>query len=300
MIGTTLGPFRVVALLGSGGMGHVYRARDDRLGRDVAVKVLAPEAGDAAGLDRLLREARMASALNHPNICTLYEVGEEAGRGYIAMELAEGKSLRDLIPPGGMAPAEVVRLGVQIADALSHAHEQGVIHRDLKTANVMVTPAGRVKVLDFGLARRELRNQVVSLSADTLAGPGLVVGTPQYMAPEVLLGSRADARSDLWALGIVLHELCSGAVPFQGPSVVALCDAILHQPPAPLPKRVSPALRAVIERLLEKDPERRYRTAGEVCAALEALRPQMTLAPTQATRRRRWLLWTGAGAAAIA
>jgi len=300
VIGTTLGPFRVVALLGSGGMGQVYRARDDRLGRDVAVKVLAPEAGDAAGLDRLLREARMASALNHPNICTLYEVGEEAGRGYIAMELAEGKSLRDLVPPGGMAPAEVVRLGVQIADALSHAHEQGVIHRDLKTANVMVTPAGRVKVLDFGLARRELRNEPVSLSADTLAGPGLVVGTPQYMAPEVLLGSRADARSDLWALGIVLHELCSGAVPFQGPSVVALCDAILHQPPAPLPKRVSPALRAVIERLLEKDPERRYRTVGEVCAALEALRPQMTLAPTQATRRRRWLPWTGAGAAAIA
>ena len=121
MIGTTLGPFRIVALLGSGGMGQVYRARDDRLGRDVAIKVLAPEAGDAAGLDPLLREARMASALNHPNICTLYEVGEEAGRGYIAMELAEGKSLRDLVPPGGMAPAEVVRLGVQIADALSHA-----------------------------------------------------------------------------------------------------------------------------------------------------------------------------------
>ena len=204
----------------------------------------------------------MASALNHPNICTIYEVGEEAGRGYIAMELAEGKSLRDLIPPGGLDPAEVVRLGAQMADALSHAHEVGVIHRDLKTANVMVTPGGRVKVLDFGLARRELRSDPVSLSADTLAGPGLVVGTPQYMAPEVLLGGRADARSDLWALGIVLHELASGTVPFQGPSVVALCDAILHQPPAALPERVPPGLRAVIERLLEKDPHRRYRTAG--------------------------------------
>ena len=242
----------------------------------------------------------MASALNHPNICTIYEVGEEAGRGYIAMELAEGKSLRDLIPPGGLDPAEVVRLGAQMADALSHAHEVGVIHRDLKTANVMVTPGGRVKVLDFGLARRELRSDPVSLSADTVAGPGLVVGTPQYMAPEVLLGGRADARSDLWALGIVLHELASGTVPFQGPSVVALCDAILHQPPAALPERAPPGLRAVIERLLEKDPHRRYRTAGEVRAVLESLRPQMTLAAAQASGRRRWLLGTGAGVAAVA
>lgn len=274
MIGRLLGHYRILGPLGSGGMGVVYRARDERLERDVAVKVLPDEMlADATARARLLREARMASALNHPGICTIYEVGEEGPRVFIAMELVEGRSLSDRIGGKALPVADVLRYGIQIADALDHAHRRDVIHRDLKGGNVMVLPEGRIKVLDFGLARRVVSETGPTMVASSLSltETGSVVGTPQYMAPEVLMGQDADARSDLWALGVMLYEMVSGAPPFAGQTAYETAAAILHSPPGPLPESVPAGLRAAIARCLEKDPGLRHARAGEVRAALEAL-----------------------------
>jgi serine/threonine protein kinase/photosystem II stability/assembly factor-like uncharacterized protein len=272
MIGRVFGHYQVVGKLGEGGMGVVYLARDQVLQRDVALKflgdTLAPEARQL-----LLREARAVSALSHPNVCTVHEVGEADGEFYIVMELIEGKPLSALIGSGGLPYESVMRYGTQIAGALAHAHGRNIIHRDLKSSNVIVTPEGLVKVLDFGLARRlatEVRGEGTR-TMDTLDSVVTTGGTLSYMSPEVLRGEPGDHRSDLWALGVMLYEASSGNVPFHGRTTFELSSAILNEPPPPLPARIPPGLAAIIQRCLAKDPPLRYQRASELQAALEAI-----------------------------
>ena len=212
--GTRVGPFEVLASLGAGGMGEVYRARDPRLEREIALKVLpAATLADGTARARMVREARMAARLNHPNVCTIHEVGESDGQVYIAMELVEGRSLAELLAGGALPTEQALRYGAAIADALDHAHERGIVHRDLKSANVVITPEGQAKVLDFGLAKPladEALAEATTRDAPTLTAPGAMVGTLAYMAPEQLEGRPADARSDVWAFGVVLYEMAAG------------------------------------------------------------------------------------------
>lgn len=294
--GASLGPYEIVAFIGAGGMGEVWRARDTRLEREVALKVLpAASLGDEAARARLVREARVASKLNHPNVCTIHEVGEADGQTYIAMELVEGESLAARLAGRALPAEQVVRYGLQLADALAHAHERGVVHRDFKSGNVVITPEGRAKVLDFGLARQvsdaELA-EATTMARDTLTEPGNLTGTLAYMAPEQLRGQPADARSDVWALGVTLHEMATGARPFQGTTGFELSSAILSQPPPPLPPTVPPALQAVVERCLDKEPGRRYQRGSEVRAALETVTSGRGVLPSSAIRppapRHRW------------
>ncbi len=271
----------------------------------MALKFLPHErAKDQSVLERFKQEARTASALNHPHVCTIYEIGEDSGEVYIAMEYIKGQPLRDRVGPEGLPVDAVIRFGRQIAAALEHAHEHGVIHRDLKLSNIMATPQGDAKVLDFGLARRveELDLTLTSLADESLEKTVGLAGTIPYMAPELLEGKAASPRSDLWALGIVLYEMAAGHRPFSGKNFFQLSTAILKQPPPPLPQRIPSGLRAVIHRCLEKEPARRYQRASEVLAALEALSsgaedPSGTLSavapqahPAPATSKRaRWL-----------
>jgi eukaryotic-like serine/threonine-protein kinase len=300
--GARFGAHEIVAFIGAGGMGEVWRARDTRLDREVALKVLPPaRLNDEMAHKRLVREAQLASKLNHPHVCTIYEVGEAEGRTFVAMELVEGRSLNGLVSDEALAAGQVLRLGQQMADALAHAHEHGVVHRDFKSANVVITPEGRAKVLDFGLAKRLAggdATEATTASYGTLTAPGAVAGTLAYMAPEQLQGKAADARSDIWALGVVLYEMVSGRRPFQGPTSFALSSAILNEPPPALPGRVPDGLRGVVERCLAKDPAQRYQRAAEVRAALEALASGAAVAPGPGPRRRspRWL-WLGAAVA---
>jgi serine/threonine-protein kinase len=254
-------------------MGVVYRARDERLQRDVALKVLpATTVSDPAAREHLLQEARTASALNHPHICTIHEVGEVDGQIFIAMELVDGRPVTASLSSTGLPVENVARYGVQMADALAHAHENGVVHRDLKSANVMVTPEGRIKILDFGLATHgEGELSDVTQSQASLDEAGSIAGTLSYMAPEVLRGERGDSRSDIWALGVILYEMASGRRPFTGETGFELTSAILRDPPAQLPGHVPPGLQAIIQRCLAKGPMERYRRAGEIRAALEAV-----------------------------
>jgi len=275
MEGRHLGSYRIVSLLGKGGMGEVYRAFDERLQRDVAIKVLpAADAHDPAATGRLIREARAAAAINHPNVCTIHEVGEDERRAFIAMELVEGVALHSAVPPGTGLPAELVfRYGSQVADALAHAHERGILHRDLKTSNIMITAAGRAKVLDFGLAKRVVAGaEIPTVTTHALTMTGTHAGTPAYMSPEQLRGSEADIRSDVWALGVVLYEVAAGARPFAGQTLYELSSAILGEQPKPLPGHVPASLRIIIERCLHKDPAARFQSADEVRAALDAAR----------------------------
>src|SRR3989338_8964165 len=216
MVGHKLGHYRILEKIGAGGMGEVYRAHDEQLDRDVALKVLPPSSfSDPAARVRLLREARTASKLNHPHVCTIHEVGEAEGQAYIAMEYIEGQRLDRVTPREGLPLEAVLRYGLQLAEALAHAHERGVVHRDLKSANVVITPEGRAKVLDFGLAKqlREEQLEEVTRSQASLTAPGVAGGTLAYMAPEQLRGQAADARSDVWALGVVLYEMAAGGRP---------------------------------------------------------------------------------------
>jgi eukaryotic-like serine/threonine-protein kinase len=299
MIGERLGQYRIDARLGAGGMGVVYRAHDERLQRTVALKVLGTDAGEALpdARDKLLDEARAASHLNHPHICTVYEVGEIAGRVFIAMEFVEGQALDEAVPADGLPAETVVRYGQQVAAALAHAHERGVIHRDLKTANVVINPGSGAKVLDFGLARRTGIGTVDGATHSVqMVEPGMLVGTLAYIAPEVLLGQGADARVDIWSLGVVLYEMATGQLPFQGRSEYELTAAILRSPPQPFPAHVPPILRAIILRCLAKEPAQRYQRAGEVRAALEAIYSDLIVAPAAAMRtpRPKWLVALGA------
>ena len=253
----------------------VYRARDERLGREVALKVLpTSQTADPVAKARMLREAQTASSLNHPHICHIYEIGEAGGHSFIAMELVEGRPLSGAIPQGGLPMDAVLRYGEQMADALEHAHTRNVLHRDIKSSNVVVTPEGRVKILDFGLAKRvseDIANEATLSQVSPLTQAGAIAGTLSYLAPEVLSGHPADARSDLWALGVVLYEMASGTLPFQGRTSFEATSAILRESPKPLPPRVPPGLRSVIQRCLAKEPAQRYQRASEVRAALEAL-----------------------------
>lgn len=274
MIGEVLGHYRVVAKIGEGGMGVVYRAYDEKLHRDVALKVVKKDSRlDSSASQNLLHEARASSSLSHPNICTIYEVGETDGELYIVMELVEGKSLHALCVNAGLASESVLRYGGQIASALARAHDRGIVHRDLKTANIVITDEGLVKVLDFGLAKK-LGSGLLegpTLSFATLQGASSVSGTLPYMAPEILRGDAADHRSDLWALGVVLYESASGRVPFEGRTGFEISSAIMREPPSLLGPPVPPGLWAIIQRCLAKEPAQRYQRAGEVQAALEAV-----------------------------
>lgn len=307
MIGKTLSHYKILEQIGAGGMGVVYRARDERLGRDVALKLLPAETlGSESARRALENEARTASALNHPNICTIHDVGEAEGQFFVAMEYVEGKPLAQLIPTGGLPEEQVMRYGMQIADALAHAQERGIVHRDLKSANVVVTPEGRAKVLDFGLAQRARKEELeeVTRSRVSLATAGGIAGTLAYMAPEVLRGEAADARSDIWALGVMLYEMASGALPFRGTTGFDLTSGILRDSPASLAARVSAGLANVIQRCLAKDPAQRYQRAGEVRVALEMVgtvsATQIPPAVGVARSRRHWLWVLPLGLLAIA
>jgi serine/threonine-protein kinase len=280
--GTRLGPYIIDAPIGAGGMGEVYKALDPRLQRHVAIKVLKPARVTSDGGAELIREARAASGLSHPHICTVHEIGEAEGRTYIVMELVPGITLKELIA-SPVAPETVLRYGTQLADALAHAHARGVVHGDLKCANVMVTPEARIKVLDFGLARRAAPDPSLDTHSD--AAGQVVAGTPAYMAPEVLRGQPPDVRSDIWAIGVVLFELLSGTHPFAGDSRVDMTSAILRDPPRELPDGIPATLKAAVHRALAKDPPSRYADAGQFAAALQILQVDPAIRG-EAPRRR--------------
>ncbi|HEV3140754.1 MAG TPA: serine/threonine-protein kinase, partial [Vicinamibacterales bacterium] len=286
--GARLGPYEILARLGAGGMGEVYLAFDTRLQREVALKVLA--GSDADALLRLTREARLASKLTHPGICTVFESGEIDGQAFIAMERVAGPPLSELVGRERLSPDRVMRLGAQMAEALAHAHEHGVVHRDFKSGNVIICPDGRIKILDFGIAIRsgaEGRALTREATASVDRGDSLA-GTLAYMAPEVLRGETADARSDIWALGVVLFEMTCGRRPFAGSSPYDLTSAILTKDAPDLPG--APAgLQSVVRRCLAKSPGERYQRASEVQAALEAIgstRESEVVAPRRRAIRR--------------
>jgi eukaryotic-like serine/threonine-protein kinase len=286
--GTSLGPYQVVAPLGAGGMGEVYRAHDARLGRDVALKVL-PEAlaADPERLARFEREARTVAVLNHPHIVTIHSIEQAGPVRFLTMELVEGDSLDRLLVPTGLPVLRVLKWALALADALAAAHERGIVHRDLKPANVMITRDDRVKVLDFGLARVDegpgadsdpsMETQALTVQSPVSAD-GLVVGTAPYMSPEQIRGEKVDARADLFALGIVLHEMLAGRRPFAGRTLPDLTSSILRDTPASLRSlrsEVPLPLDRLVGRCLEKDRERRHATAREVRAELEAIRREL-------------------------
>jgi serine/threonine-protein kinase len=277
MTGQVFGHYRILEKIGAGGMGEVYRARDDFLQRDIAIKTLHLGLFDEPrAKEKLLREARSSSALSDPHICTIYEVGESDGKAFIAMELVEGRPLNSLIPSRGLPVKLVVRYGTQIAAALAHAHDHGIVHRDIKTSNVVIAPSGSLKVLDFGLALQHRGSDLedVTRTQDSTAMLDSLTGTLPYMAPEILRGCEATERTDIWALGVVLYEMVAGNRPFQGHAASELVSAILRDAPAPLPPSAPSVLKRIIERCLEKEAGHRYQRASEVHAALEAVQSE--------------------------
>ncbi len=248
--GGTLGTYHIERYLGRGGMGVVLLAHDATLHRKVALKVLGSATDDGTARARLLREARNAAALNHPNICTVYEVGEADGRAFIAMEYVDGRPLSDRLAESALSLEEAVRYGIEAADALAYAHDHGVVHRDLKAANAIVTTSGRLKLVDFGLARRDDELLVDVTTIASLVPAGVAVGTPYAMAPEQVRGGVTDARTDIWALGVLLYEMVTGTKPFSASTIPELFSSILRDAAAPLPNAVPVDVQAVIERCL--------------------------------------------------
>ena len=308
--GTLLGPYEIVAPLGAGGMGEVWRARDSRLGREVAVKVLPAEfAADPERLKRFEREARATAALSHPNILAVHDVGSHGGVPYLVEELLEGESLRERLDRGGLTLSESMRIAWEIATGLGAAHEKGIVHRDLKPGNIFLTRHGTVKVLDFGLAK--LLPTVPADEAETLSAAatattrlGGMLGTAAYMAPEQARGRPVDQRADVFAFGVVLYEMLAGERPFKGATGTEVMAAILTDQPAPLPVGVPPGVVAVVARCLEKDPCRRYQRGSELRAALEAVRSGAAAlpwaSPIEARPSSWWLTAAVVLAAAIA
>src|SRR6516162_7582148 len=278
MPGTKLGDYEVVKLLGSGGMGEVYRARDTRLARDVAIKVLPSfYSNDPGRLRRFEHEARAAAALNHPNILAVHQMGTHEGAPYLVSELLEGSTLRGLLLRGPLPVRKTIDYGVHIARGLAAAHAKGIVHRDLKPENLFVTKDGRVKILDFGLAKLTQQPPASDQSASTVSAetePGTVMGTVGYMSPEQVRGSAADHRADIFAFGAIVYEMLTGKRAFQKPTSAETMSAILKEEPSSISQitpNLSPALQRVVHRCLEKNPEQRFQSASDLAFALEAL-----------------------------
>jgi eukaryotic-like serine/threonine-protein kinase len=280
MIGQTISHYRIIGKLGGGGMGVVYEAEDTRLGRHVALKFIPDHmVGDAKALERFAREARAASLLNHPNICTIHDIEDYEGKPYIVMEMLEGVSLKQRIREKPLEPDEILEISVQVADALIASHEKGIIHRDIKPANIFLTTAGPVKVLDFGLAKLT-KDQKLGTATDTgvedsLTAVGVIPGTAVYMSPEQARSEDLDARSDLFSFGVVLYEMATGKKPFSGTNIVTTLDAVLHQKPiSPLTTNpnLPTALEGIIGKAMEKDRTKRYQSAVEMKADLVRLK----------------------------
>jgi serine/threonine protein kinase/tetratricopeptide (TPR) repeat protein len=288
VIGTTVQHYRITARLGAGGMGEVFRADDLRLGRPVALKFLpASLQSDPESRARLLNEARAASMLRSPNIAVTYDIGESEGRDFIVMEYVEGELLSDRLSHGPLPMREAVEAGIQVADALDEAHSRGIIHRDIKSANLIRTERGLVKVLDFGLAKFMVNHPGTDVTRAQVTMAGTVVGTVSYMAPEQALGKTVDRRADLFSLGVVLFELLTGRVPFSGTTPTEIIDHILHEDP-PAPSRfagpIPPALDAVTARALEKAPEFRYQQAREIYNDLKGIAESLDAEPRRTSR----------------
>lgn len=293
LVGTEFGHYNLLSVLGVGGMGEVYLAQDVRLNRKVALKLLlAQYTQDATRIKRFEREARAASALNHPNIITIYEIGQEAGKHFIAAEYIDGQTLRALLSAGQVPLKAVVEIGIQTASALATAHAAGIIHRDIKPENVMLRQDGYVKVLDFGLVKltEQRRSDGETQGSEDLArtNPGAVLGTVRYMSPEQSLGREVDHRSDIFSLGVLLYELATGVPPFKGPSTAATLDAIVHHQPLPVTRLrrdlslgLAPDFERIIHCCLEKDRELRYQSANDLRAALKLVLRELELSPTR-------------------
>ena len=312
--GTHLGPYEIVSAIGAGGMGEVYRARDPKLGRDVAIKVL-PEAfaGDAARMARFQREAKVLASLDHSNIAAIYDLEDSSGTRALVMQLVEGPTLADHIKQGPIPVDEAIRMARQIADALEYAHERGIVHRDLKPANIKVTPEGTVKILDFGLAKALDPQGSVSNIFDsptltaTPTQTGVILGTAAYMSPEQARGKQVDKRADIWAFGVLLYEMLTGQRAFDGQTVSDALAGVLKTEPDwdALPTDMPAIIRKLLQRCLEKDPKLRLRDIGEARIALSA--PEQLVPGTQPlpvaevkTRPSAVLRWWVASAAAIA
>ena len=323
MIGTLVVHYRVLEKLGGGGMGVVYRAEDTRLGRGVALKFLPEDFHpDPETLERFQREARAASALNHPHICTVYDIGTYEGRPFLVMELLEGQSLKERMESKPLSMEEILDLGGQIADALAAAHGKGIVHRDIKPANLFVSRTGQIKVLDFGLAKLSSENELmrgagssesptIALDREHLTSPGTTIGTVSYMSPEQARGQEADARTDLFSFGVVLYEMATRRLPFDGPTKPVVFEALLGKAPVP-PRQINPAIPEDFERIilkaLEKDRETRYQSASDMRADIKRLARQTdsshsvpVAAPAVAARRRRpWQIPAAAAALVLA
>ena len=269
MIGTSLGNYRILDKLGAGGQGTVYRALDNKLGRTVVIKVLPAEfTAKEANLKRFEREARLASSLDHPNICTIFDLNEINGINYIAMQYIEGRNVRELVNGRPLELESALSIAIQVTEALAAAHARGIIHRDIKAGNVMVTGSGQVKVLDFGLAKL-LDEEVARTSGihnTELTELGVPYGTATYAAPEQARGDRVDSRADIFSTGVLLYEMLTGMWPFRGKTAVDVRHAVLHAEPAPLiemrPGPTPPRLQQILDRAMEKDPRARYQKVG--------------------------------------